>query len=202
MSLIRDAGAAVIPNLSFVAVTRRQLDDVGALRKNPATLLEHPEAHHLSPATREMWTRYNVTRRSDLEPFDRRERAKFPYVRRLTRELAAAGVPLFAGTDATLPGLFPGSSLHLELRELVTAGLSPHEALRAATGAPGTFVSRHVPGAPRTGVIEPGARANLVLLAADPLADIGNTERIMGVVVRGRWLSVQELDERRNRQAR
>lgn len=201
VSIIREADAAVIPNLSFVAVTRRQLDDAEAMRENSAKLLEHPEARHLSPATREMWTRSNVTRRSNLERFDRRERAKFPYVRRLTRELAAAGVPLFAGTDATLPGLFPGASLHLDLRELVTAGLTPHEALRAATRAPGTFVSRHVPGAPRTGVIEPGARADLVLLAADPLADIGNTERITGVVVRGRWLSAQELDERRNRRA-
>lgn len=202
VSFIRDAGAAVIPNLSFVAVTRRQLDDVEALRENPAKLLEHPEARHLSPATRDMWTRSNVTRRSNLERFDRREQAKFAYVRQLTRELAAAGVPLFAGTDATLPGLLPGPSLHLELRELVEAGLTPREALRAATLAPGAFVSRHVPGAPPAGVIEPGARADLVLLTADPLADIANTERITGIVVRGRWFSRRELDELRNRRTR
>lgn len=198
VALIRDADAAVIPNLSFVAGTRRQLDDLEALQEDPGAILEDPESRYLAPETRQMWTRYNVTRRSDLERYDRREVAKFAYVRQLTLALANAGVPLFAGTDATLPGLYPGPSLHLELKELVVAGLSPHQALATATRAPGEFLRRHVAGAPRSSVIAPGARADLVLLSADPLENIAHTRRVEGVVVRGRWFTVDELETLRH----
>ena len=194
VALLRTAGAAVIPNLSFVAVTRRQLDRVDTLRRDPDSILSDPESRYLAPETRQMWTRYNVTRRDDLERFDRRERAKYPYVQQLTRALASGGIPLFAGTDATLPGLLPGPSVHLEVHELVKAGLTPYEALRAATRDPAVFVERHVPGTTRAGEITPGARADLVLLAEDPLADITNTRTIEGVVVRGEWHSVDALD--------
>lgn len=201
VALLRDAGAAVIPNLSFVAVTRRQLDDLEALQEDPEVILADPESRYLAPDTRRMWTRYNVTRRSDLERFDRREVAKQSYVRQLTPALAGADVPLFAGTDATLPGLYPGPSLHLELQELVAAGLSPRQALGTATRTPGEFLRRHVAGAPRSGVIAPGARADLVLLSADPLDDIAHTRRIEGVVVRGRWFPLDELEALRDEHA-
>lgn len=198
VALVSEAGAAVTPNLSFVAETRRQLDEIEALREDPQVLLADPESRYLAPATRDMWTSENVARRSDLERFDRREVAKYSYVRQLTAALAEAGVPLLAGSDASAPGLYPGRSLHSELQELVAAGLSPQQALRAATRAPGEFVRRHVAGAPRSGVIAPGARADLVLLSADPLDDIAHTRRIEGVIARGRWLPLDELEALRD----
>lgn len=67
---------------------------------------------------------------------------------------------------------------------MVEAGLSPYQALRAATAAPAEFFDARG----RYGTIVVGAEADLVLLEANPLADIANTQKIDGVMVRGRWL--------------
>lgn len=98
----------------------------------------------------------------------------------LVAELHRAGVPLLAGTDTPNGCLAPGRSLHLELRLLVRSGLTPWEALRTATTNPALFLGRQDEGA-----IRPGAVANLLLLDADPLQDIGNTAAISAVVLRG-----------------
>jgi hypothetical protein len=71
---------------------------------------------------------------------------------------------------------------------LVKAGLTPHEALIAATRAPAEYLGT------TAGSVAPGKRADLLLLEADPLADISNTRRIAGVMVRGRWMPKDELD--------
>jgi imidazolonepropionase-like amidohydrolase len=169
----------VIPNLSFVAMTRAQLDDL-------RSVLDDPEAAYLAPAVREMWERQNPTTRGDLDRFDRRERAKYPFLLRLTAALHGGGVPLLLGTDASAPGLFPGKSAHVELRELVKAGLTPYQALSAATRTPGEFIARHFRSEP-VGTITPGARADMILLRANPLDDIANAQAIEGVFVAGRW---------------
>ena len=188
--LTLEADAAVIPNLSFVEMTRRQLEDL-------ESVLGDPEVRYLSEEVEEVWHRYNPTTRSDLGRFARRGRAKQQFVRQLTRALAEAGVPLLLGTDASLPGLFPGRSAHLELAELVTAGLSPYQALATATRTPGAFIARHAPGAPRFGTITAGSRADLVLVTGNPLQDVANAAAIDGVMARGQWYSPVDLDRLR-----
>jgi imidazolonepropionase-like amidohydrolase len=106
----------------------------------------------------------------------------------LVRELVAAGAPLLAGTDTPNAYVVPGESLHHELALFVEAGLSPYAALRAATIDAADFL-----GDARGGRIRAGARADLILLDADPLADIRALDRIDGVVLRGRWLDAQAL---------
>ncbi|MEV4347104.1 amidohydrolase family protein [Actinoplanes sp. NPDC049596] len=108
------------------------------------------------------------------------------YRRRLraTADLAAAGVPLLAGTDLGTTYLMPGFSLHDELEHLVRAGLRPIEALAAATLNPARYLGRR-----DLGVVAAGAVADLVLLDADPLRDIRNTTRINSVVVRGELIA-------------
>jgi imidazolonepropionase-like amidohydrolase len=96
--------------------------------------------------------------------------------------LHRAGVPLMAGTDAPSPLVYPGYSLHDELALLVEAGLSPAEALRAATLVPARFLDL----AGESGTVAIGKRADLVLLDADPLRDIANTRRIHAVLLDGR----------------
>ena len=107
--------------------------------------------------------------------------------KRLVRAFRDSGVTLLAGTDAggSIP-MAPGWSLHDELQLLVGAGLTPYEALRAATANAGEFFARHFH-AGASGTITPGARADLVLLDANPLVDIRNTRKIRGVVLRGEW---------------
>jgi len=101
-----------------------------------------------------------------------------------------AGVPLLAGTD-TAAGVrvYPGFSLHDELGMLVQAGLTPMEALQAATRNAGEFLQLA-----DSGTIKEGKRADLVLLDANPLEEIANTRKIRGVVLAGRYFSRTDLD--------
>lgn len=108
----------------------------------------------------------------------------------LVRAFHAAGVPLMTGTDAPFDCVVPGFALHDELARFVAAGLTPLEALRCATLVPARFLGL----ADGSGTIRAGARADLVLLEGDPLADIAATRRSAGVVLRGRWLARETLD--------
>ncbi|NKE58822.1 amidohydrolase family protein [Lentzea sp. PSKA42] len=104
-------------------------------------------------------------------------------------ELARAGVPVVAGTDAgDMPFVIPGFSLHDELASLVRAGLSPLRALQAATIEPARMLGLD----DRLGTVSPGKLADLVVLDADPLADIHNTTRVHTVLTRGRVISPEQ----------
>jgi imidazolonepropionase-like amidohydrolase len=105
--------------------------------------------------------------------------------------MARANVGILAGTDVLNPFCFPGFSLHDELRLLVQAGLTPLAALQSATLNPARFLGREKD----LGTIEKGKLADLVVLDANPLADIGNTGKIHAVLVGGRLLNRKELDE-------
>jgi Amidohydrolase family len=102
-----------------------------------------------------------------------------------------AGVPLLAGTDAMNPFCFPGFSLHDELGLLVESGLTPLAALQAATIRPAEFLGR----TEELGAVAVGKHADLVLLGADPLADIHNTTQIQAVWVRGKYFDRPALDQ-------
>ena len=103
-----------------------------------------------------------------------------------------AGVPFLAGTDAPAGVyIFPGFSLHEELQRFVAAGFTPMEALQTATLNPAKFLGREND----LGSIEKGKLADLVLLDANPLDDIRNTQKIAGVVVNGRYFSRRDMDK-------
>jgi amidohydrolase family protein len=102
----------------------------------------------------------------------------------LVGSMHRAGVRILAGTDAPLRNSPPGFGLHDELAFLVRAGLTPFEALRAATLESARFFGL----ADSLGTIAPGRVADLVLLDANPLADIRHTRRIAAVVANGRYL--------------
>ncbi|HUF75474.1 MAG TPA: amidohydrolase family protein [Longimicrobiales bacterium] len=103
---------------------------------------------------------------------------------RLVGWMDERGVPVGAGTDTPINYALPGYALHSELEMLVRAGLTPLEALGAATLRAAEFFDLES----EMGAVEPGMRADLVLLAADPLDDISNTRRIEAVVFQGRLL--------------
>ncbi len=112
-----------------------------------------------------------------------------PAMRRDIAALRRANVKLLAGSDAGIGPVRPGSGLHCELVTLVAAGLTPYQALSTATVSAGTFASMHLKSANvRFGTVALGARADLVLLPADPRADIGVVARPLGTVLRGVWI--------------
>src|SRR5262249_22435561 len=110
---------------------------------------------------------------------------------KLTGELHRAGISLLVGSDSLDPFVFPGESLHKELVELVRAGLTPSEALQAATRGATEFLGRER----EFGTVESGKAADLVLLEASLRERIANTQRIAGVLRAGRYLDRAELDK-------
>ena len=108
----------------------------------------------------------------------------------MTRVLHEAGVPFGAGTDTPIGYAVPGYSLHSELEMLVQAGLQPEEALYAATVTPAAFFGLEG----EMGTVEPGRRADLVLLGGNPLEDIRNTREVEAVVLDGVLLDRSRLD--------
>jgi imidazolonepropionase-like amidohydrolase len=108
--------------------------------------------------------------------------------RRFVAELSRAGARLLVGTDAGIDVVFP-AAIHEELREFVAAGLTPYQALRAATVDAAEYL--RVPG---LGTVAVGAPAELLLLDGNPLQDIEQAERIAGLIARGSWYPLRALD--------
>ncbi|MBZ4192606.1 amidohydrolase family protein [Niabella beijingensis] len=109
---------------------------------------------------------------------------------RLVKAFKEAQVPIVAGTDAGTSGVVWGYSLHDELELLVKAGLTPAEALAAATRLPAAWLQI----SDKTGTIEEGKFADLVLLDANPMIDIRNTRSISGAFFDGRWIKKEQIN--------
>ena len=141
--------------------------------------------------TKEHWEKHNPVPQnvSAADMADRKEALQklFEVVGAMRR----AGVSILAGTDPPTRDVFPGFSLHDELGLLVKAGLTPMEAIQSATINPTKCLGI----SDSHGTVEKGKVADLVLLEADPLADIANTKKIAAVVVGGKLLPKGKLEE-------
>ena len=115
---------------------------------------------------------------------------RWPIAHQIVSLMHQAGVPIMAGTDSPMPGVYPGFALHEEMELLVESGLTPREALYAATLEPARFLGI----ADTSGSVAVGKRADLVLLDADPTKDIHNARRINAVLLDGRLLRRADLD--------
>ena len=128
---------------------------------------------------------------AEYDVLHQRMRMLLTRYRKLVGDMNRAGVELLAGTDMNpFNPVLPGWGLHQELVLLRESGLTPMQALQTATRNP----ARYFGILDETGTIEAGKSADLVLLDADPLADIQNTQKIAAVVSRGRYYSRQDLD--------
>jgi imidazolonepropionase-like amidohydrolase len=110
----------------------------------------------------------------------------------LTKAFFVRGGRLLGSSDTILPGLVPGFALHRELKELVDVGLTPYQALRTSTTRPFEYLDE----IDRAGTIEVGKFSDMVLLDEDPLKDISGVSKISGVLMRGRWISRNEIGKR------
>jgi imidazolonepropionase-like amidohydrolase len=122
------------------------------------------------------------------------EKARFVAARRLMlRELGRNGNRLLMGTDSPQMMNVPGFALQHEIRSMRAAGLSPSQIIESGTRNVSRYVEGSLKGDARFGSIAVGQRADLVLLDADPLANLDNLERRSGVMVRGRWVPADEI---------
>lgn len=184
VKLAKDAGAFVGADLVTYGAIADQWGKPGVL----AGYLAAPSAAYVEPERRTEWRRSGYVRRTgDITP-------NLALLGRLALALAQAGVPLVAGTDApTVAGLVPGVSLHDDLDRLRAAGLTPYQVLASATRTPGELVARARPGEPRFGTLVPGARADLILTARNPLSDLATLRTPRGVMTAGRWYEAGDL---------
>jgi hypothetical protein len=157
---------------------------------DPESLHRRPELRTLYP----LWRDYVV----DHNPYvalaspGRIEflRKIVEFNRALVRAFVDAGIPVVAGTDSLVPGMVPGYAMHDELEALTRAGMTNRQVLESATRLPcewlGVLADR--------GTVEPGKRADLLLLNSSPLADISNTRDIAAVIFDGRYLPRETLN--------
>jgi len=157
----------------------------------PEVLDARPEMRYVPPRLR---AEYRKRKQSTLDIKSLTPELSNKYLdirRQIIRALNDADAKLMLGSDS--PQIFnvPGFAAHRELQAMVDAGLTPYEALRMGTSAPAEFLRE----SGKFGIVAVGASADLVLLDANPLADIGNTQKISGVLVRGRWLDRAFIDD-------
>ena len=168
-------------------------------RARDEDVISDPRRKYFPKAWTQAWDPRNTFFLKDLfVPTDReynglnvRIRVLLERYQQLVGDMHRAGVEFLAGTDANgVSPVMPGFALHRELELLVASGLTPLEALQSAT----RNAARYLAAAKEAGTVEVGKAADLVLLNADPLLDIRNTQQIDSVVMRGRYFSRGDLD--------
>ena len=177
----------------FMGPTHNIFNTAFAIGESESLVSSRPDWHIWPPKLREGYLRAHRAYWDSARTPQRTKVRMKRYVdvrNRLLKAFQDSGGKVLAGSDT--PEWFHsyGWGLHRELQSLVGAGLSPRQALAAATSTPAEFLGV----SDQLGSVAKGKRADLILLSANPLTDIGNTQKIEAVVVRGRWLDRSQLD--------
>lgn len=186
-TLLAKNGTWMIPTLVTTHTFLDLFDNMDGVFNRPGG------QYHNHPMQRGAWT-FMVENLYRPIPPDHRAKlrdAYFKFQRPLTKAAHDKGAKLMAGSDAMMPGLVAGFSLHGELQEFVDIGLTPYQALRTATTNPFEYL-----GESDKGTIAPGKQSDLLLLDANPLQDVKAASKISGVLMRGRWIAAAEIDGR------
>jgi imidazolonepropionase-like amidohydrolase len=156
-----------------------------------APFLSQPEMRYVSEAQKNAWRNQAAGGPSD-EP--EAVEAFLELRKRILHALAQAGAPIMMGTDS--PQLFnvPGFALHREIAVMSDAGMTNQQILESGTVVVGRYAREHLGVDDDFGTVAAGQRADLVLLASNPLDDLQNLTDRVGVMVRGRWISAEEID--------
>jgi hypothetical protein len=188
---------AFVKNGTWQTPTLALLEGFAKMRDED--FIHDPRRKYLLKAWADAWDPRNTFYLKDLTPeayaqLNARIRTLLARYEKLVGDMHRAGVQFLAGTDANgWNPVYPGFGLHEELALLVASGLTPMEALQSATRNPAMYFG-HLDS---MGTIEKGKSADLVLLDADPLTDIRNTQKIAGVIMKGHYYAPADLDKLR-----
>jgi len=161
-----------------------------ATQYTDAEIKARPDYAYLPPAMLGPWERSRNFYWKN--PPTAAQRARYQQLRnRMILGIVNSGGEVMAGSDGPGGLMAYGWMLHRELQALVAAGLTPYQALRAATVVPAMWLGA----ASDQGMIQVGKRADMLLLSANPLTDIRNTMSIVGVAAAGVWYDAAQLDE-------
>lgn len=195
---IPDTARRVAQSGLAVVTTLVTYDHIGRQVADLAAELERGEARYASALQLRDWgpenNRHKHFEKSSATFF----RSALAFQKRFLGAFHEAGVPILLGTDSGgygIPFVFAGFSAHEELEHLVGCGLSPYEAVAAATREP----ARYLGVLDDVGTISPGKRADLILVWGNPLDDVKNVALRAGVMVKGRWIPVDEIHARLDR---
>ena len=182
--MTREAGAWVVPTMALweVLYTTLDLDSLRAF----------PELRYAPPQQVTAWVNAYNQRRGSPQ-FDMATSRRIIEARQqVLAALHRGGAGILMGTDAPQQFSVPGFSLHREFPRMRAAGMTPFEILATGTRNVGAYFQRH----DAFGTVAVGRRADLLLLDADPLADVAALQRIAGVMARGRWFAGRDIQAR------
>ncbi len=158
--------------------------------RSEESFMAQPDIRFYPKKVVDLWMGVSKKYLSTAAPIEKRE--KYIGIRnKLVKAIYDAGGHVMAGSDTPEWLMLYGHTLHLELVDLRDAGLSNYAALEAATRNPALFFGT----LNKTGTIEKGKRANLVLLDANPLDDIANTQKRAGVMLNGKYYEQAEMNK-------
>ncbi len=147
---------------------------------------------YMSKGTRDYWQEEKEKNLKRFTESDwQNKRTRYAIEKQIIKILWQEKVPILAGTDSDNPYAFPGFSLHGEIALFVEFGMTPMDALRTATINPVKYLNM----TDSLGTIEPGKRADMILLNGNPLTNIANTKNIFGVMINGKLFTSGELDK-------
>ncbi len=184
--LLRDNDISAVSTIVEKEIICRLIEDTG-------TVLDGDEYRLVPPGLVEMWRTQgrNVTSCRNEGPWRRNE--MMPFLTELTLALHEGDVMLTLGGAVSNEGVIPGYHYIHQFEILAEAGFAPYDLLEMATKNAGVIVDR-MDRDGNFGTIEKGRRADLLLLAGNPLDDISNIGDQIGVMARGRWFTREELD--------
>ncbi len=178
----KDAGVAVVPTMPLWEVLRGL--------HTPESMDGRVELKYVPAQTRRGWVAEIGRRRAQVKPEDARR--EIDLRNQILKGLSDAGVLVLLGSDAPQVYSVPGFSLQHEMESMVAVGMTPFQVLQSGT----VNVARFYKLENEAGTVAVGKRADLLLLDANPLADIKNMARKAGVMVRGKWLPWSDIQAR------
>jgi imidazolonepropionase-like amidohydrolase len=162
-------------------------------------LTDRPEFRYVPPQMRAGWAQQKRGMNQNFDDTGVTAEDRALWVQRRNealKALADAGAPLLLGSDAPQMFNVPGFSIVHEARAMAAAGLTPYQILESGTRNVGRYASADLGLPGDFGTVAVGQRADLLLLEANPLDDVGNLSRRAGVMVNGRWLGEAEIQRR------